>query len=73
MEITSNQIERVRRDWLTIAGEQIEVTFISGTFFAYGSELAMLRLLKAYRQNKSAHQSYSSNASKFYFSLDMPA
>ena len=37
--------QRFKSEWEKIAKEKIDVQNISGTFYAYGSELAILRLL----------------------------
>jgi hypothetical protein len=40
----SNQLKRVEDDWSSIAGSDIEVEYIKGTLYGYGSELGVLKL-----------------------------
>lgn len=67
-----DQIKRVQRDWTRVANEPIEVEAIGGAIYAFGSELACLRLFYHYRycdMNKIRTQ-FSKNLQKWYFSLD---
>lgn len=61
---------KVRGLWEPIAEESLEIEDIKGTFYAFGSELATLRLLKTYRHTDSAAAGYSKNLKKFYFRLE---
>lgn len=70
MEITRNQIEKVKKDWEKIAKEEIDVQLIRSTFYCFCSELASLRLLKAYRNTEKADCGHSDNLKSFYFSLE---
>lgn len=70
LKITQSQIERVSEDLEYRAGEEVEVEFMDGAFWVFGSELATLRLLKKYRHNDNARQDYSENLESFYFVLD---
>lgn len=66
-------LDRVTRDWKQHAKDQtIEVERAGGAYIATGSELAMLRLLKAYRNTDKATQGFSANLGKHYFSLETP-
>ena len=64
-------VERAQKEWTAIAGEEIEVEQVGGALYAFGSELATLRLLKAFRLNKYAGASWSQNLDKYYFSLEV--
>lgn len=57
-----------------IAKEKMEVEYIKGLYYAYGSELACLRLFHKY--NLSAHNpkvrsGFSSAKQSWYFSLEV--
>ena len=74
MNVTENQIKRLKADWEKIAKETLEVEYINGTFYATGSELATLRLYKQYTlvtKNEKVRQDYSSNLKAYLFSLDI--
>lgn len=62
---------RAKKEWEKISKEPLEVEKIKGTVYAFGSELATLRLLKKFRDIKKARADYSTNLKKFYFSLDV--
>ena len=72
--VTPGQITRLKKDWEVVTKEPIEVQFIKGTFYAYGSELATLRLFKKYsgnfKGNEKVAQGYSENLKTFYFELE---
>jgi hypothetical protein len=67
-----SHIDRLSRDWQSIAGEQVEVHRNAGAFYAFGSELACLRLLAKYRDCKDARYGFSKSFNSFYFSLETP-
>lgn len=65
------QTQRVRDEFTRRASEPVTVEEIGGTFYAFGSELATLRLLKAYRHcGERADAGYSDNRESFYFRLE---
>lgn len=68
--MSEHMIARVARDWKEYASEPVQVEYIGGAFYGFGSELATLRLLKRYRTTDKATQGYSKNRSTFYFCLD---
>ncbi len=67
--ITPN-VGRVKKDWMDIAKEFVEVEYIQGTFYGYCSELAALRLEHKYRDCKRAKADYSENLQTWYFRLE---
>lgn len=71
VEMSDQQLEKIKKMWEIKAKEKLTIENIKGTVYAYGSELATLRLLKEYRGNKKARADYSINQKKFYFSLEM--
>jgi hypothetical protein len=73
MEFTESQIKGVNRDWNKLAGETVRVEVIKRTFYAFGTELASLRLLKAHRNYPQADSGYSENLKTFYFRLETEA
>ncbi len=70
MEITANDIQRVKTNWENISKEVVKVEFISGTLYGYCTELASLRLLKAYRGTDKSDCGYSENLETHYFRLE---
>ena len=68
MTLTANQIARTARDYSSIAGETVTVEQISGAIYAFGSELATLRL---FRTMPTKRQGYSANLKKFYFCVEL--
>lgn len=68
--MTEAQLARLNNDWGLTAGEPIEIQQIGGAIYAFGSELATLRLFRKFNSHK-AHQDYSKNMGTFYFRLDV--
>lgn len=64
--VTSGQLARVTRDWTAIAGEQIriEATEITAPIYAFGSELACLRLWAKMQTGRAA---YSENLNTWFY------
>ena len=71
MNITESQLERISKDLNDFAEESVKIALINDTVYAYGSELATLRILKKYRTVERARQGYSVNLKTHYFSLDL--
>ena len=71
MKVTKNQIERIKKDLEFIAKEEIVLDIMEFTAYAYCSEIASLRLLKAYRNVENATADYSNNLNSHYFALEM--
>lgn len=65
LEITPKKLERVANDWSKIAGEEVAVEYIGGEFYAFGSELACLRLEHKMRCGRA---NYSINRKTWYWS-----
>jgi len=57
-------IERVTKEWSELAGEPVAVERIGGHYYAFGSELACLRLAHRFR---SFNVKYSENTKTWYF------
>jgi len=66
-------INRVEKDWVAIAKEAVTVEQIGGAIYAFGSELAVLRLFHKYRHSdlNSIHANYSENMKTWFFRLDI--
>lgn len=62
-------IKRTQADYSQIAGEPVTVEIIGSALYAFGSELATLRL---FRKMPNKRQGYSTNMETFYFSVDLP-
>lgn len=68
MTYSSEQIERAaKKEWTKIAGESLRIEVVSGTCYAFGSELACLRLYKAFKGNATVL--YSQNLSEWFFRI----
>jgi hypothetical protein len=66
--MTAQQIaEKARIEWNPITSEPITCEFIKGTIYAYGSELACLRLEHKMPKGRA---NYSQNLSTWYYALD---
>lgn len=70
MQITTTQLARTQSEYSKIAGEAVRLEAIGGTLYAFGSEIATLRL---FRKMPNMRQGYSENLKTFYFSIEMPA
>jgi len=71
---TNTQIARFARDLTEMAGEPVTVDEIKGCYYAFGSELATLRIFAKYLANGSVTNSnvrvgFSKNLNTHYFSL----
>ena len=65
-----NAIEqRAKETWEQIAKEPLEIQNIKGYLYAFGSELATLRLFKAFVSSKGARQNTADDG-RFYFVLE---
>ena len=63
-------VSSLKSDLERIAKEEITIEVIDTTIFAYCSELASLRMLKAYRKADNADCGYSENLNTYYFTLE---
>lgn len=68
---TTAAIARTTGEWEKVAKEKISVEYISGAYYAYGSELAMLRLEHHYYGNQKAKAAFSTNLTTWYFRLEV--
>lgn len=68
MAPTITQLQRVEAEYTKLAQEPVEVQFIAGTLYAYGSELATLRLFRAMPTKR---QGYSVNLGRHFFAADL--
>ena len=66
----ANVIKRLAQDWGRIAKEPITGDWIGDTLYAFGSELAMLRLFHAFCRDSSARIGFSKPKNTWYFSKD---
>jgi hypothetical protein len=73
MDISPNGLphflKRVQEEWERTAGETLDVEYIKGTLYGYGSELAVLRLEHRYKI-PTARAFYSKNLNTWAFALD---
>ena len=67
MKITQNQVNRVTHDYTVIAKEPVQVEFITGAMFVYGSELACLRL----HLKMPGRVAFSTNLDTWFYTRDM--
>lgn len=71
----ASRLQRHARDLSRLAGETVTVENISGTFYVFGSELAVLRLFAVYQGNGAAvnprvRVGYSKNLKSWYLSIE---
>jgi hypothetical protein len=76
MNATTQSLDRLQRDLTEIAKEPVEVEQITSSIYAFGSELAMLRLFAKYNANGAIHNAkvrfgYSENMKSFFFAIDL--
>lgn len=77
MQATIAQLARTERDLSAIAKEAVKVEQISAAIYAFGSELATLRIFAKYNSNGAVHNAkvrcgYSENMHKcFYFVIEL--
>lgn len=72
--MTPNQLNRISSDLSHMAQEKISLEKINSSIYAYGSELACLRLGQKYVDNVakgSAKVAYSENLKTWFFRLDV--
>jgi hypothetical protein len=70
MEATTAQIERTTREWSQIASEPVRVEQIRGAMYAYGSELACLRLYRKFNGAPNVTSAYSANMQTWFFRVE---
>jgi len=69
--MSETQKNRVVADWSKIAGEVVEVEKCKGVYYAYGSEIACLRLAYKFRRcNDRAAAEFSKNLNTWFFRLE---
>ena len=64
-DATPDQLKRVQQEYSHIAGEQIEIEEIKGVIYAFGSEIAVLRLYRKFRGH--GRSEYSTNMRRWFF------
>ena len=72
--MTNEQLKRLGYDWSGIANEKVTVEAIGGAIYAYGSELATLRLLKSYAyiaHTGKVAADYSVNLQTYFFRIEV--
>jgi hypothetical protein len=71
--MTAAQQKRITRDLSEIAREPVEVEKISGTLYAFSSELACLRIFTKYNliHSPRARVGYSVNLERHFFSIEL--
>lgn len=65
---TAAQIQRVKKEYSLIAGEDISVEECAGDLYVYGSELATLRL---FRKMPTLKQGYSENLQTYFLFVEL--
>lgn len=74
MEITANFAKRIKADWQEMAKEAIDLQVISGTPYAFCSEIAALRIANKYPKQifeGKAKAAYSENRKTWFFRLEI--
>ncbi len=67
MKATAQQLERVTRDLQAIAKENLTVELIAGCIYAFGSELACLRLEHKYNNRAKSYCDFSKPRNSYFF------
>ncbi len=73
MTATKNQMDRLTKDLSAIAKEPVTTEQIASAFYAFGSEIACLRLFLKYNlvtRNEKTLTGYSENMKSFYFCIE---
>ena len=71
MSATQTQVKKLTKAWSKLAESAVEVEELKGTFYAYGSELAVRRIHYAYKYAiNRAVVNYSTNLETWYFRLE---
>lgn len=73
-QVTATQLQRFKETVESYSLEPMRVEKIKGTLYAYGSELAMLRLIHRYLHTVArgkARGGYSHSLETHYFSIDL--
>jgi len=65
------KLESLKNIWKDVCKEDVEIEQISGAIYAFGSELACLRLLNYYYMNPRTKAAWSSNRNTWYFRLEL--
>lgn len=74
MEITAQFEKRIKADWQGFAKEEIDVQVISGTPYAFCSEIAALRIASKYPKqvfDGTAKAAFSENRKTWFFRLEI--
>lgn len=65
------KLDKIKPMWEKHAKEMLELKLIGGTIYAFGSELACLRLDKTYRSHGTKVASgFSENLDTWYFRME---
>lgn len=70
-----DNIQRLERDLTLIAKEPVIVEECNGMYYAFGSEIATLRMFAKYNTNGAVHNKrvrvgFSGNRGRFFFSIE---
>jgi hypothetical protein len=66
--VSDAMLARCAREWSALAGETVNVEHVKGAIYAFGSELACLRLAHKMR---SFEVRYSENLGSWYFCREL--
>jgi len=67
MIATKQQLARTEKEYSAIAGESVSVEQIGSAIYAFGSEIATLRL---FRKMPNMRQGFSENMNTFFFCVE---
>ncbi|CCH01276.1 hypothetical protein FAES_3267 [Fibrella aestuarina BUZ 2] len=70
-DITPAQLARLTSDFNQMAKQPVQVEIISETAYAYGTELAVLRIWSKYKASPKTAYGYSTNLNTWFFSLTL--
>lgn len=69
-EVSAERCLRVAREWSMIAAEAVRVEYVKGTFYGYGSELAVYRIERKYNMRPKCEAFYSENLKTWVVRLE---
>lgn len=68
---SDTSLERIAADWTRYAKETLLVEYIGHAYYAFGSELACMRLYAIYRAASKTRVAFSTNREQWFFSLEL--
>lgn len=67
MQLSDAKLVQIQHHWTALADEPVTVELICDNLYAFGSELATLRLFKRFTGNEFIRVGYSENLGTYFF------